>query len=223
MFFPLVGVILGSMIAALYYLAGFLLPPAAAAAAALVGLVLLTGGIHLDGLMDTLDGVYSGRSRQKKLEIMKDSRVGAFGAAGLFCLLLFKFSLFMGLSRTSALPALIMMTVNGRWAMTYALARFPYAREEGMGRLYVLHTGTFELVLASLTCLLAAAAAGGAGGLIILALTALSAHSLCAYFNRVLDGLTGDTYGALNEIIEVFVLLLYLLLNKHFPLLFPWA
>ncbi|MFZ5652423.1 MAG: adenosylcobinamide-GDP ribazoletransferase [Bacillota bacterium] len=214
MFFPLVGLILGGLLAALDHLAGMAFPPMAATAAVLVGLVALTGGIHLDGFMDTVDGVFSGRPRERKLEIMKDSRVGAFGVLGVFCLLLFKYGLLTGLAGPGGYTALIMMTVFGRWSMTYAIARFPYARNEGMGKLYKLHTGSFELAVATATALAIALAAGKTGGLLIFALSALFAHFLCSYLNRVLGGLTGDTYGFLNESTEVFALAVCLCLEK---------
>lgn len=221
MFFPLVGIILGAILVVVDRLAGFLFPPAAAAAAVVVGLVLLTGGIHLDGFMDTADGVFSGRPRERKLEIMRDSRVGAFGALAVFCLLLFKFALLTGLAGNGQYMALIMMTVFGRWAMTYAIARFPYAREEGMGTLHSRYTGSFELGVASLIAI-AAAGAGGPGGIIIFFASAAAAHIFCLYIKNTLGGLTGDTYGALNEILEVFVLALYLPLSKYAPSLFTW-
>ncbi|MFZ5631811.1 MAG: adenosylcobinamide-GDP ribazoletransferase [Bacillota bacterium] len=222
MFFPLVGLVLGGLLIAIDKLACFLFPPAAASAVVVVGLVLLTGGLHLDGFMDTMDGFFCGRPRERMLEIMRDSRVGAFGVVGVFCLLLLKFALLTGLAGTDRFPALIMIAVFGRWAMTYAIARFPYAREEGLGKLYSRYTGTPELAVASLTALAAAVAAGGAGGVIIFFISALCAHLLCVYFSRILGGLTGDTYGALNEITEVLVLLVYLPVDRYAPFLFIW-
>lgn len=220
MYFPLVGLILGLLLILVDRLAWVMFPPMAAAAAVLVCLVVFTGGIHLDGFMDTVDGVFSGRPRERMLEIMKDSRVGAFGALGAFCLLLFKFGLLTGLSGPGDYGALILMTVSGRWAMTYAIARFPYARDEGMGRLYKLYTRSFELAAASGVALVIALAAGKLGGAVIFLLSALFAHLLCGYLNRVLGGLTGDTYGFLNELTEVFVLAIYLPVERYFPYLF---
>lgn len=219
MYFPLVGLILGLLLVLTDWLAGLLFPPTAAAAAILVGLVVLTGGIHLDGFMDTVDGVFSGRSRERMLEIMKDSRIGAFGALGVFCLLLFKFSLITGLTGRTY-QALIMMTVLGRWAMTYAIARFPYARNEGMGKLHSLHTGNFELAVASLTALVIVAATGGLGGMVIFCASLSFVHLICVYLNRVLGGLTGDIYGFLNEITEVFILALFIPLARYAPYIF---
>jgi len=219
MYFPLVGLILGLLLVLMDWIAGLLFPPIAAAAALVLGLVVLTGGIHLDGFMDTVDGVFSGRPRERKLEIMRDSRVGAFGALGVFCLLLFKFGLLAGLTEKTFQP-LILMTVLGRWSMTYAIARFPYARSEGMGRLHSLHTGKLELAVASLTALLIATATGGVGGIVIFCISIFFSHMICVYLNRVLGGLTGDTYGFLNEITEVFVLSLYFPLARYAPEIF---
>ena len=219
MFFPLVGLILGALLAGADLLAGMIFPPLAASAAVLVAMVIITGGMHLDGFMDTVDGVFSGRPREKKLEIMRDSRVGAFGALGLFCLLLFKFGLVAGLAGGRP-GAFIIMAVTGRWAMTYAIARFPYVRKEGLGKLYSQYTGNFELAVATLTALVVTAAAGGAGGIIIFFTVLAVTHMLCCYLHRVLGGLTGDTYGFLNELLEVFVLALYLPLHSHAPHLF---
>lgn len=222
MFFPLVGLILGGLLIFVYWFADFFLPPGAAAAVTVVGLVIMTGGMHMDGFMDTMDGVYSGRSRSKKLEIMKDSRVGAFGVLGAVCLLLLKFSLFIGLAGVNYFSALLMMTVFSRWSMTFAIARFPYVREEGLGKLYKIHTGNIELAVASITAFVVALAVGSVGGILILVVIALTAYLLCKHWNSALGGLTGDTYGALNEILEVFVLILYLLLVGKAPFLFLW-
>ncbi|MFZ5596919.1 MAG: adenosylcobinamide-GDP ribazoletransferase [Bacillota bacterium] len=221
MFFPLVGLFLGGILVFIHRVAGEIFPPAAVAAAVVVALVMLTGGMHLDGFMDTVDGLFSGRPRERMLEIMKDSRAGSFGVVGVVCLLLFKFSLITGIAGVYDYMGLIMMTVTGRWGMTYATARFPYAREEGMGRLFTLHTGIPELAVASLTALVVSAVAGGLGGLIIFLSAGIFTHLLCMYMNKVLGGLTGDTYGAVNEVLEVFVLALYISLNRLAPILFP--
>ncbi|MFZ5642296.1 MAG: adenosylcobinamide-GDP ribazoletransferase [Bacillota bacterium] len=219
MFFPLVGLILGAILSAVDFFSLFMFPPLASSAIVLVALVILTGGIHLDGFMDTVDGVFSGRSRERKLEIMKDSRVGAFGALGAFCLLILKFSFITGLE-DGRYTALILMAVAGRWAMTYAIARFPYVREEGLGKLYSLHTGKFELSVATLIALAVAAFIGGVGGILIFFSSFVFTHMFCAYLHRVLGGLTGDTYGAVNEVLEVVALGLYISLSRFFPFLF---
>lgn len=220
MFFPLVGLILAILIIAIDWLAGSIFPTSVRPAIMIVSLILLTGGIHLDGFMDTADGVLSGRSRERKLEIMRDSRVGAFGVLALFCLLLLKYSLLASFTGNAIYPPLIMMAVFGRGAMTLAIAKFPYAREEGLGNIYLKYTGNFEIFVAGLISFVIAIACSGAGGLLLLLIIVIFACLICNYFRKILGGLTGDTYGALNEILEVLLLLIYIPAIKFLPSIF---
>ena len=213
-FFPLAGLVLGGILAAFWLLAAPFLPAPLLAALLVVGMVILTGGIHLDGFIDGVDGLFSGRSRERKLEIMRDSRVGAFGVLGLVCLLLLKYNLFLVLPRES-LPLLLVVTpALSRWGITLAAAHFPYARAEGMGKLHGAYTGKREVAIATLTAAAASGAALGAAGLCLLA--AGGALTFFAGFRvtRTLGGLTGDIYGLINELMEVFLLFAaYLLLT----------
>ncbi|RKO66470.1 adenosylcobinamide-GDP ribazoletransferase [Desulfofundulus salinus] len=212
-FFPLVGLFLGAAWMALYFGLSSIFPPAVTAALLVLGMVVFSGGLHLDGFMDTMDGIFSGRSREKMLEIMRDSRVGAFGVLGLACLLLLKFALLFSLPREVLPRLLLIVPAISRWGMVYAIARFPYARPQGLGLLQVRHTRGRELALASLFAL-GAAVLGGPVGLVLLFLSLVLVHQFGRYLTGRLGGLTGDTYGAINEILEVFLLLVaYPLLN----------
>ncbi len=220
MFFPVVGLILGGFLMLIDWLTGAFYPDAVRSAVLVISMVLLTGGIHLDGFMDTVDGIFGGSTKEKKMEIMRDSRVGAFSVLAVFCLLLIKYSFLAGFQKGSGFTALIMMAVYGRWAMTYALSIFSYARDEGIGKLFSQYTGKSELIVASLFTASVALFCGGIGGLIVFFITVLFAHMFCSYIRSVLGGLTGDTYGALNELTEVFVLAVYLPLYKYLPVIF---
>ena len=206
-FFPLVGLILGALLWVTYMGASLIFPPPVVAALLVLVLVMITGGIHLDGFMDTMDGVFSGRPREQKLEIMRDSRVGAFGALAMGCLLLLKFSLLLGLEHTWLPVAVMVAAVVSRWGMVYAIARFPYVRAQGLGRLYADHTGRLQLVVATVLAAALVLLIMGPPGLLLLLLGALSAHGLSVLLVRELGGLTGDTYGAINEILEVTVIM----------------
>lgn len=206
-FFPLVGLILGSLLWALFLGAELIFPGPVVAALLVLAMVLLTGGIHLDGFMDTMDGVFSGRPRERKLEIMRDSRVGAFGAVALVCLLLLKFSLLLGLASQWLPVAVLVAAVVSRWGMVYAIALFPYVRTQGLGRLYADHTGRKQLAVATVMAAALVFLVAGVGGLVLLGLGALVTHIIAAALAKELGGLTGDTYGAINEILEVAVLL----------------
>ncbi|MDF2924254.1 MAG: cobalamin 5-phosphate synthase [Paenibacillaceae bacterium] len=221
-FYPVVGLFIGLVLA----IAGWgtvLVLPAGTAAAFLTGLwVALTGGLHLDGLMDTADGVLSHRSRERMLEIMKDSRVGAMGVIVCVLQLLMKYALLSALLANDGKlqwSLLLLVPVWSRWYMTAAIAIWPYARKgEGMGALF-REVGTRELALSSLAAAVIslavlAGALGGTGWSTAALLSACGAAIsggagtlAAARLARKLGGLTGDTYGAVNELAETALLL----------------
>jgi len=205
-FFPAVGFFLGSILAALEWTAGWFYPTQVRAALLVAGMVVLTGGIHLDGFIDSIDGLFSGRPRERKLEIMRDSRVGAFGVIGIICLLLLKYSLFQGLTDQALTRLLPVIPALSRWGMSLAIVAFPYARQEGLGKFYVAYAGNKELVVATIMAAAAAALLGPPG---IWLMTTAGAVTLLAGWKikKELCGLTGDTYGFINEFLEVVLLL----------------
>lgn len=221
--YPLVGLAIGLVLAGAGLGLSRFLPPVPAAALVTGLWVMLTGGFHLDGLMDTADGVLSHRSREDMLAIMKDSRVGAMGAAACVLQLLMKFALLEGLLESgwqngvALLPA---AAIWSRWSMAAAVAWWPYARSGG--GLGALLSGFGGRQLAVCTGLAAGLSAGTGvlGGEAILTGMALAfALGLPALgFSVVLarrlasrlGGLTGDTYGAINELTETFLLLIIL-------------
>lgn len=221
LFYPTVGLIMGLCWLLLYLAVSFLFPRPAIAALLVAGMVVFSGGMHLDGFMDTMDGVFSGRPREQMLEIMRDSRVGAFGVISLAVLLLLKYSLLFSLPPWVMPQLLPVVPALSRWGMVYAIARFPYARPQGLGRLQVTHTGGRELVLATLQAVVVSVLAGPAGLLLFLSALVL-AHWLCRNFTRQLGGLTGDTYGAVNEILEVLLLLVACALGQTAGHIFAW-
>jgi adenosylcobinamide-GDP ribazoletransferase len=159
-FFPLVGAVLGAAVGGLGLLLAPLLPPAPTVALQLAAVALLTGALHLDGLMDTADGVLGGRTTERRLEIMRDSRVGAFGVAAAGLLLLAQFSCLVELSPLPRLIALVLALALGRWAMALALGAFPSARSDGLGAAYVGATEQWPAIVA--TALAVAVAVGSA-------------------------------------------------------------
>jgi len=206
-FFPLVGLLFGLILAVFWWLAGWLFPSQVIAAMIVVGLVVLTGGIHLDGFMDSVDGLFSGRPRERKLEIMRDSRVGAFGVLAVVCLFLLKFTLLLGLSANVLFEMLLLVPVLSRWGMTFAIFTFPYARPEGLGKLHTIYTGKKELLLATFTAAVVAGFTLGPAGLWLMALSGALTLLLGKAVTVELGGLTGDVYGAINEMLEVVLLL----------------
>ncbi len=206
-YFPLVGLLLALLLWLLVLLLAPLVPQLALAALLVTALVILTGGLHLDGLMDSCDGLFGGSTRERKLEIMRDSRVGSFGVLGAACILLLKFALFASL-RGHALPlALLVALPSARWAMVLALRVFPSARPTGLGAAFHQAVTTEGLVLAGIVALAIVLVAGQFIGLIVWVTVTVTALVLGFWITRSIGGLTGDSYGAIAEVVEVVALL----------------
>lgn len=222
-FFPVAGLLIGAIVAALGYGLDGLFPAYVNAVLLLGVWVFLSGGLHLDGLMDTADGLLSHRSRERKLEIMKDSRVGAMGVIVCVLYLLLKTTLIIalldetggvGLERFFALAAI---PVWSRGFMVTAIAGWPYARKgQGMGQLF-RSVNARHAVLAFVMAMIVSVGVFWLFGLFDLAEAVIWSFSMAvvsfgvgwaisSIISRKLGGLTGDVYGALNEIIELCLL-----------------
>jgi adenosylcobinamide-GDP ribazoletransferase len=203
--FPAVGAALGTAVGLLGLLLDRWLPPTAVAAV-LVGLgALATGGLHLDGLMDTADGVFGGRDRELRLTIMRDSRVGAFGVVAGGLALLLPFAALVELTGTERLLALALAWGLGRWAMVLAIHAFPSARADGLGAAARASAGRLPLAVAATSTVAGSLALGSLG--LVSSILATSIAFGCGRFLAVrLGGLTGDTYGAIAVIAETAVL-----------------
>ncbi len=211
-YFPLVGALIGAILAAACHLAAPVLSVHSLAVVLVILEFVLTGGLHYDGLMDSADGLMSGRSRERKLEIMKDSRVGAYGVVVFVFLVLAKFSFLLDLLGDTASPlaALFAMPVLGRFAMVVAITAFPYARPEGIGKAFADLAGYRSLLIAG-TLVLVLVAPLGLTALAALAAAILGAAAVGSYATRHLGGLTGDIYGAVTEITETLVLVTFVI------------
>ncbi|MCD1262010.1 adenosylcobinamide-GDP ribazoletransferase [Paenibacillus athensensis] len=227
-FYPLVGGVLGLLLALSGWGLQQWLPVWPATVLLLAFWVALTGGLHLDGLMDAADGLLSHRPREQMLEIMKDSRVGAMGVIVCVLHVLIKAALLSALplsGGTGALAAGALLTVIplwSRWFLIIAICRWPYARAgSGLGALFrsvrvrhalagtvlalVLGCGALWLARASLETVVSLPAVAVLA--LLPGITALFGWALAAGIHRKLGGLTGDIYGALNELLEAVLLL----------------
>lgn len=211
MYFPLVGAVIGLFLVLLYFLLHPYMNIQLLAAILVAGEFLFTGGLHADGFMDTCDGLFSGRDREKKLEIMKDSRVGSNGVVGFVFLTLLKWQLLASIPAAYMYPVLIAMPWLGRYSLVLSIRRFPYARKEGMGKAFAEYSPSNTFLGATiLTCLPVIA-----WGSIYIGFTILSLvfnHILNSYVTKHLGGVTGDTYGFVTELTELFCLLIFVLL-----------
>ncbi len=184
----------------------------------------LTGGLHLDGLMDTADGIFSHQSRERILEIMHDSRVGNFGVLAGVSILLIKIASLASLPHHALLVAVLSIPAWARWCETYAIGRFAYAREQGKGKIWHQTTSyPGDLIRAALPILLVSGALlfkGDPLTVLLPVVLTIGAGLISAHWlNRKIGGHTGDTYGAVVELAETFGLGLTAILA---PYLIPY-
>ena len=206
-YYPLIGALLGLTLWGVDILLAYILPPSVRSACLLSLWIVLSGALHLDGFLDACDGLFGGHTPDSRLEIMRDERIGAFALAGGVLLLLLKFTTLDALPPGWRSSALIMAPAFGRWSMTFALAAFPYARQQGLGRDIKDHTRLPQILLGTTFTLIISWITGGWIGLGIVAVAGLVAWGAARFTLRLIPGLTGDIYGALNELIETAVLL----------------
>jgi adenosylcobinamide-GDP ribazoletransferase len=206
--FPIVGLVIngaGGLVSWAAHTAG--VPPLMAAAWTLAGTLILTGGLHEDGLADTADGFGGGITATRKLEIMRDSRIGSYGAGALILTTLLRTSAIAALAQPAAvLPALIAAGMLGRGAMILPLILLPPARADGMSASVNRPTAIIAasgLALSALAALLLLPA-GVAGPAIGLGFAA--ALGMAELARRQIGGHTGDVLGAVEVVIECVVL-----------------
>ncbi|WP_419028836.1 adenosylcobinamide-GDP ribazoletransferase [Phascolarctobacterium faecium] len=206
-YFPLVGLVIGSLLAAVNYGLFYIETPLfLRVTLLLLAEIIITGGLMYDGFMDTADGVFSARSRERMLEIMKDSHVGSNAVLAIIILLLLKIAAYLELNAETLTWVLLTMSVATRTFMVVFIVNFPYARKEGIGHMFTKYAKPFYTYIAFAVCAGIIAACGlqylAVAG-ICFAVTLIIAQ----YLKTQLGGLTGDTYGALTECGNVIYLL----------------
>jgi len=215
-YFPLVGLLIGLMLAGLNWLLGFVLPQAVVNVLLIVASVLSTGALHLDGFLDTCDGLGGHGTPEERWRIMDDSRAGGFGVIGIATLLLTKYVTLNSIPTHLLTATLVFMPVVSRWAMVYAIFTYPYAKPAGLGKTLKEGTGWPALTLATIITLAAALAwVWWVAGLAVLVATWLLVVLVAAYLRRKFAGLTGDSYGTINEMSEVWILILVSMLAHN--------
>ena len=209
---PIVGLLIGSLLAGISLLLDLIQIPNLTSSALLVTIWLgITGGLHLDGAMDSADGL-SVTDPQRRLEVMKDSATGAFGAISAIVILLLKTAALSDIS----LPAwFVLMAAAGfaRWGQVWAIAFYDYLRATGKGSFHKENLRSPQDLLLGLFVLLSVCSCWTMAGalswfqLVIIILGNITITlSIGYWFNRQLGGHTGDTYGAVVEWSEALIL-----------------
>ncbi len=135
-YFPVVGILIGLILAGLNWLLGLLLPSTVVNALLIVSLVVLSGALHLDGFVDTCDGIAGHKTVEERWRVMHDSRAGAFGIVGVVLLLLVKYVSLNSGPEPLLMTTLVLMPVVSRWAMVYTVFAYPSARPSGLGKMF---------------------------------------------------------------------------------------
>jgi|SRR5271157_3420703 len=207
-YYPLVGLVIGLILASAARLLGLLFPLPVSSALLLACWVVSSGGLHVDGFLDACDGLLGGSTPESRLAIMHDHRIGSFAFCGGLLLFLVKFTALTALTARQ-FPALLLAPVLGRWVMSLAVVVFPYGRPQGLGKNLKAHSGWQQAALATAIALGVAWFSAGLRGLVSILIALVVAAGIVRFTLRRIPGLTGDIYGALNESIEVVVLLVF--------------
>ena len=208
--FPLVGAVVGGLGAIALVGAGRLWPPFVAAALSLLATVLLTGAFHEDALADAADGLGAGGDRERMLEIMRDSRIGSYGAVALVLVLGARLGCLAELVTPEGARALVGAHVLARWSSLPLIGLLPYARSQGAAKPFIggvtptrMLTSTVLAVPLVVLSLGSRALAAGLAAIVVTALAGL-------LFRARLGGITGDCLGAANQVVELSVYLVVL-------------
>ncbi|HEY8459197.1 MAG TPA: adenosylcobinamide-GDP ribazoletransferase [Blastocatellia bacterium] len=216
-FFPLVGVIVGAGAALIFWLLQFLLPLSAAALFAIAFTAFITNGFHEDGLADAFDGFGGGWTKERALEIMRDSRLGTYGALALVFLILGKYSFLSSIAQAASGQGwrwLIVAHTASRWTVLPLCAWLPYARAEGQGKSVAKQIGKADIFIGSATFFATTLLLSWQAALAAALVTGLATLLSGLYYRARLSGITGDCLGATNQLTEVAIYLTAVVLSR---------
>lgn len=231
-FFPIVGIMLGAAAAASGEIFGFLFSPEISAALMLLVLLVMTGGLHMDGLSDTFDALASKAGRERRLDIMKEGPAGPVGVTAMVFTLALKYLALLSLTNMTYFvyyAAIVFMPMVGRWAMLAGMLVGRPARADGLGRIYIGRLGWGRFAGATLVLAALMAGPGLLGNsyapvdwAVMAAVVLVFIYMYVLLFNRVavkrFGGLTGDVLGAMGETAEALFLLMVIAWSRLYTL-----
>ncbi len=202
-FFPVIGLLVGVLVAAIDWALGFLFPVWVRSVLATILLIAFSGALHMDGLADAADGLLSSRPREKILEIMRDSRTGPMGVVAIVCVISLKIALLASLKTPDRFWMLLLMPVAGRSALLIIMAILPYARPEGLAGIFNMHRSVTFFLWPLFFLLFVGGLAAGIQGIAAGAGSLLFVLLFAAYLKKRIGGYTGDILGAACELTEL--------------------
>lgn len=208
-FFPVVGAIQGLTLVGVDWSLSMVLPQDVVNGLLIIALVLTNGGLHLDGLADTIDGLAGGNTREERLRIMRDSQIGAIGVVAICLVLMLKLLALINLPQGLRGAIIFLFPVIGRWVMVPMAYWSPYAREgEGVGKTFAEYTTRKELAIATGVLVPFCSILLGWTGLVYIVMLSFITYLMTVFFKKRLNGITGDVLGFQSELGEVIFLIL---------------
>lgn len=201
--FPFVGLALGALLVGLDALLRLGLPAIVVGALLLVATLIVTRALHTEGFLDCCDGLFGGYTAEDRLRILRDTHVGAFAVIGGAALLILKWGLLASLPDAGRIGLLLVVPCLSRMGMLATMSLFAYVRRPGVGTSLHESSAWWQQAIGLVTAALATALFLGPGGFILFASVLTAAWLLGRWMTRLLGGMTGDTYGAVNELCEV--------------------
>jgi adenosylcobinamide-GDP ribazoletransferase len=213
--FPLVGFGIGAALCVEDFALGYVFSPAFRSVLVVMTLAIVTGALHLDGLADTADALGAGRDRARALEILRDSRIGSFGAIALFFALALKVLALAKLAGAMRYAAIYLAPGLARYTMVMIAQRLEYMRTEGAGAALLVSSDddyegrSWNELIACATVVIAVLPAISIKALGACVVTVAATLLLRAFYQRWIGGVTGDLIGAAGEIVETAVLIAF--------------
>jgi len=212
-YYPLIGFFIGPLLWGMYHLLGFVFALPVTAALLIALWIGISGALHFDGFLDTCDGILGGANAEERLAIMKDERVGAFGLVGGTLLVLIKYSALISLDGLID-QALLIAPLVSRWGMALVIVGFPYGRNAGLGLTIKQFADWKRVIIGLFITVTLVWFISGVNGIFIFTGATLIIWLTAKYISRKIPGLTGDSYGAINEIAEALVLIGFTMVLK---------
>jgi len=217
-YFPLVGLVIGALNGIVFILLSLVFSKFIAIIFVVLFNVCITGAFHLDGLADTCDGIYSSRSKEAMLEIMKDSRIGTNGGVAIVFDLILRIALLNSISNSdyNIVKALVISSVLSKTILVLLSYISTYARKEsGLGNLFIGRITLKTVSIASGLGILFTELLLGFKGILLMAPIILIMILYEKYIKSKIDGMTGDTLGAASEISEILVYAVFIILQRY--------
>lgn len=218
--FPFVGLAIGALLVGLDALLRLGLPAIVVGALLLAAMLIVTRALHTEGFLDCCDGLFGAYTPEERLRILRDTHVGAFAVIGGAALIVTKWSLLASTPEAARIGLLLVFPCLSRFGMLATMSIFPYARTEGLGSSFMEGRHWWQVGAGLVTAALAAGLFLGPGGLVLFGVVSAVALGLGRWMTGRLGGMTGDAYGAVNEMGEVSALIIGIALAPVLPELF---